>query len=163
MRLDIRPCIPLFALLAGCASADVSGDYSITVTNGARGCPTPDLWEEGGTADGIDLRVTQDPEGGVVMDVGGTTGFFLGRTVGDTMFTGEVAGSAVTAALIGDITYRSGMCTYEWRLDVDATASGDLLEGTITWAPLTNMHADCGELDTCRNTQAFNGTRPPTP
>lgn len=147
---------------AGCATPDLSGDYVVEVTTGPRGCPTPDLWEEG-TAAGIDLTVTHDvddPGGGVTLVVGGTTGFFYGRSVGEFTLTGEATGGEIEASVLGDLTYRAGMCTWDWRLELDATVTGDDIGGTITWVPVTNEHPDCGEYATCRNTQTFAGARP---
>jgi hypothetical protein len=37
-----------------------------------------------------------------------------------------------------------------------------VLVGTVTYTYATNKTADCGAMDTCKDVQAMNGTRPPS-
>ncbi len=150
-----------FALLAvGCAPADVAGTYTVATTNGANDCAASG-WDEGATSTGIPVVITQDGAT-VQIIVEGLWGTALELGVGGRTFNGQVGGSHVSADLVGDVTSRQGECVYTYTLELDADLTGDLLEGTVTYRPVTNGHADCGILQTCRNVQAFNGTRPPS-
>lgn len=144
----------------GCAPADVAGNYSVNVTNGANGCSL-DNWMEGSTSSNIPLLVTQSDDQ-VQLDVQGLTGTYLDLVLGSSLFNGDVSGSQITAALIGSNTGRQGSCSYTVTVDLDARVDGDFIQGELTWRPVTNRHPDCGVLETCRNTQQFNGSRPPS-
>lgn len=149
------------ALCFGCAPADVAGSYSINVANGPNRCGT-DGWDEDGTASAIPVEVTQDGDQ-VTLTVGGLVGPILNVVVGGNQFAGQVSGSRITAALVGDNTARRGDCVYTTTVDLDATVTGDVIQGELLWRPVTNGHADCGSLETCEgNKQSFNGTRPPS-
>ncbi|HHH31392.1 MAG TPA: hypothetical protein ENK57_24010 [Polyangiaceae bacterium] len=149
----------VLGLGVGCAPADVAGSYTVNVTNGENGCAF-DNWTVGETASSIPIVVAQTDDQ-VQLDVGGTSGAALDIFIGSSIFNGQVSGSGVTAALVGSRSATMGMCTYTVTVDMDATSSGDLLEGQLIWRPVTNMHADCGVLNDCRSLQSFNGTRPP--
>ena len=144
----------------GCAPADVAGDYTIALTNGENGCMVNN-WDVGTSTSGVPVLITQD--GGTVQaTVNGTSGTLLNLVVGSMHFNGDIAGDRIAASLIGDNNARQGECSYTFTVDMDATVSGDVIQGELTWRPVTNGHPDCGVLETCRNRQTFNGTRPPS-
>jgi hypothetical protein len=147
------------AALAGCDPADVAGTYTVATTSDANECGLA-FWNEGETQTGIPVVITQN--GGVVqVEVQGLTGAGLSLATGSNRFNGNVGGNAIHAELIGSTTGRQGDCVYTLTLELDATLSGDTLQGEILWRPMTNGHPDCGILQTCGNVQRFNGVRPP--
>lgn len=158
-RLVILSTLTTIALGACAAPADVAGDYSVSVTNGANECDFVG-WTEGNSETGIPVTVTQADDQ-VQLDVGGASGLALDFVVGSSLFSGQVSGDRARAALIGDNAGSQGECTYTVTVDLDARVDGDVIQGTLEWRPVTNGHPDCGALETCTNTQDFNGTRPP--
>lgn len=154
------PILLVVALAFGCSPADVAGNYTVNITNGANGCSLMN-WTVGEMTTGVPVVVVQDGDQ-VQLDVMGIGGTLLDLAVGSSIFTGQVGGSGITAALIGDNTARQGECVYTITIDLDASVSGDFIEGQLVWRPVTNHHADCGVLETCENLQSFNGSRPPT-
>ena len=160
-RVCLASCVVAGLFAIGCGPADVAGNYTVSVTNGPDRCATGS-WTEGDSSSGIPVVITQDGDQ-ITIFVEGPTGTLLSLGVGDNQFDGQVSGSSITAALVGDVTQRQDMCVYTYTVDMRGTIDGDLLEGTLTWRPVTNGHADCGALDTCEgNVQNFNGTRPPS-
>ncbi len=160
------PLVSVALLGVGCGPeeppppADVAGNYSVNTTNRENECALEN-WEVGGTATGIRVAVTQD-EADAQLVVQDLVGAYLTLVVGGNIFVGEVEGDHVSADLIGSRAYSQGSCTYTLRVELDADLTVDTLNGTLFYRPITNMHPDCGILDTCANEQAFNGTRPPS-
>lgn len=160
--MSIRRLLPLAVLcvVSGCAPADVAGNYSLAVTNGDNGCDVSG-WTVGDSNANVPAVITQDG-GDAQVEVRGLSGTFLTAVVGNNRFFGDVSGDRISGDLIGDNSSRDGECSYTWTIELDATVSGDVIEGDLLWRPVTNGHPDCGMLETCRNRQAFNGTRPPS-
>lgn len=146
--------------LASCGDdpANVAGTYTISLTNGPNGCEL-DSWEEGATSTGTTVVITQEGDA-ISADVQGVAGTYLDLIVGSSMFEGTVSGSHLDARLTGR-ALTQGSCAYTVLIDMDADLDGDVLQGSLTWFAQTNALESCGILNTCRNTQAFNGTRPP--
>lgn len=162
MRTHLGVLMSVAALASGgCGSdpADVAGDYTLSITNGANGCDLEN-WMEGDTTTAVPLVVTQDGENinGHLM---GLAGGYFDVVVGTSRFAGKVDGEDVDMTLFGTRAYTLMGCTWTLNVDIDASIDGDLLQGTITYRAATNNSPDCGELLTCRNVQMFNGTRPP--
>ena len=161
MRSHFLIALALAALgLGGCAPADVAGNSTVSATNGEDGCAI-DGWTTGATFTAIPVTITQDG-GDVAIVVDGGAGVYLNLVVGSNRFNGDVAGDRVSATLIGDNSNREGECAFTYTVDLEATVTGDVIEGSLEYRPVTNGHPDCGVLETCRNEQLFNGTRPPT-
>ncbi len=160
--MSIRRIVPwaLLLMAAGCAPADVAGNYSLAVTNGENGCEV-DGWTVGESNANVPAVITQT-DGDAQVEVQGVSGAFLNLVVGSNRFVGGVGGDRITADLIGDNSGREGERSFTWTIELDATVTGDVIEGELLWRPVTNAHPDCGRLEMCRNRQAFNGTRPPT-
>lgn len=161
--MTYRRFLPLFALLlAACGSdpADVAGDYTVAVTNGANECMLG-MWNEGDTNSGIDMVISQSGSSANA-DVRGLTGGFLDFWLGASVFSGDVDGDELDLLLIGTTEQTAPGCTYTIDAELDATLDGDVLLGTITYRP-NPIEGACGILEACRNVQDFNGTRPPTP
>lgn len=159
LRLSLLSVLAGLAL-ASCGDdpANVAGTYTISLTNGPNGCMT-ESWEEGATSSGTTVVITQDGDA-ITADVQGVAGTYLDLVVGSSEFVGTVSGDHIDARLTGRAG-TMGSCAYTLLIDMDADLDGDVLEGTLRWFAQTNGLAECGMYNTCQNTQAFNGTRPP--
>lgn len=148
--------------LAACGSdpADVAGDYSIALTNGANGCAFEN-WEEGSTAQNIALTVTQDGESASAT-VGGLAGAYVELVLGSRVYQGTVDGDQLHLQIFGTPSATEGNCTWTVNSTVRAELDGDVLTGTIDYTKATNGNPDCAAFEGCVTRQNFNGTRPPT-
>jgi hypothetical protein len=161
----------LFAVLGlcGCSSgqqftpdmstADVSGVYSVALTNDASTCPFPN-WMEGKTASGVGLTITQDGAKihGTIDDPATALVFTL--AFGSTNFDGTVSGKDLTLVNYGSRNQSMGNCTFTYNATAEGTLNVDSISGTITYAPATNDNPDCAAVQ-CSATQRFSGSRPP--
>ena len=159
LRLSLLSALMGLAL-ASCGDdpANVAGTYTINLTNGPNGCMV-DSWEEGATSTGTTVVITQEGSS-ISADVQGLAGTYLDVVVGSSVFEGMVSGSHIDARLTGRAG-AMGSCAYTFLIDMDADLDGDVLEGTLRWYAQTNGLEECGMYNTCQNTQAFNGARPP--
>jgi len=147
------------AIVAGCASnpADVEGTYSVGVTNREDGCNFG--WTVGQMNSGISVVITQSGDSAVA-DVQGLAGLAVGAALGTHTFSGSVDGNALDLFAAGTNPKTTGNCTYTYDGRINATASGDTLQGTITYTANTNTNPDCAAVQ-CTSTQDFAGSRPP--
>jgi hypothetical protein len=147
--------------VASCDSspADVAGDYTLAVTNHENGCGFQN-WTEGESSSNIPLTVTQNGRD-VTAILEGVTGVWVEALLGSKTFTGGMSGHDLDVTLYGTRALTQGGCAYTVNANARATLSGDVLSGTIDYTPATNGSPDCGALEGCVTTQAFNGTRPP--
>jgi hypothetical protein len=152
----------LGSLALSCGSddspANVVGTYSINTTNGESTCSFE--WAEGESATGVPVTFTQNGAAASAT-VGGVAAVALGLLVGTNQFDGSVQGRSLTLTAYGKIPRTSGNCTYTVNATIQATISGDTLEGTVTYAPAGNGNPDCDAVR-CSAVQQFNGARPPT-
>jgi hypothetical protein len=141
---------------------DVEGDYTLAVTNRDNGCEF-EGWVEGDSATGVRLVLTQDGNevtGELPLWRGGTRlEYWLGT--GASQPEGTLRRNRITLSVYGERAWQQGNCAYTINATIDATLTGDLLEGHIDYTAATNDNPDCGELEGCISRQDFNGTRPP--
>lgn len=152
-------CLLAVALCACGSPADVAGNYTVNLTNKDNGCNFAN-WTVGQMTSGIAITVTQSG-GDVTATVGGLGGAYLTAVLGSASFTGTADGNNIDLKLFGTRSATMGNCAYTVNAHLTGGIAGDLLEGTIEYAPATNGSPDCGVLASCVNAQAFNGTRPP--
>lgn len=149
--------------LAGCSSeaeftSDVSGTYTVAITNGASDCDFKD-WVEGKETSGIDLVITQDDRN-IHGTLGGVTGAFFTLAFGSAEFDGTISGDELSMTNYGSRSNMSGNCSYTYNSTVAGKQNGDAISGTITYATKTNGNPDCSAVE-CSATQDFSGARPP--
>ncbi len=142
--------------------ADVAGEYSLTVVNGANGCEL----QPWGDAPATDVKATITQQGNdgtqAQLQVNGLVAtILLTSQLGGTEFAGTVDGNELALDREGTAEKERGACRYTIRATIDATLDGDTLSGRIRYRALTNQSADCGPLVACASDQTFNGTRPP--
>jgi hypothetical protein len=151
----------LAAALGGCGSepADVAGNYSVAVTNGANGCDFAN-WTEGETTANIPVLVTQEGTQ-VTAEVQGIVGGLLLLWLGASVYVGEIDGNSLELTLYGSNSTAVGNCTYTINSTMTAEFDKDVLRGQIHYRSATNGNPDCAGIEGCVTVQEFNGNRPP--
>ena len=163
MRMKIWAIALPIALATGCSDdpVNVAGDYSVNITNGPNNCQF-DNWTEGTSSTGISVTITQaSGSSSANVSVNGVAGTYLDVILGSHQFDSSVDGQHVDGQIVGTMSGHKGNCTYQLTADLGAGLTGDTLTGTITYTPTTNHGSDCAVLDSCHNTENFNGLRPP--
>lgn len=160
-RKSFAILLPLLALGA-CGSsdeftADVAGNYTVAITNGASSCTFD--WEEGKEATNIGLIITQEGHD-ITGTLDGLTGAWFTLVFGSADFEGTIEGSSLSLTNYGERTAQEGNCSYTYNSTVEAKQTGDTIAGTITYSTKTNGNPDCKAVE-CSATQKFNGARPP--
>jgi hypothetical protein len=150
-------CAPS-AYIARDAPEDVSGTYSVSITNGANGCGFAD-WIEGASNQNIPLVITQEGEQ-LAGRVEGIPGALLALLHGTNEYAGRVEGRTITLFIDGTVQGFQGNCNYTWSNDVSATLEGDYLSGSLVYSRAHNGNPDCAALE-CETIQLLNGVRPP--
>lgn len=150
-------------LLFGCSSegefsSDITGNYTVAVTNRASSCDFKD-WVEGKEASGIALVITQEGEKATAT-VDGVAALFFNVWLGSAAFDGQVQRSSFHLVNYGMNGQTQGNCTFTYNAAVDGELDGDAISGTITYAPATNDSPDCQTVK-CEAVQSFSGSRPP--
>ena len=153
----------LTALLAlGCGGespANVAGTYTLALTVEQTGCGIVG-GAVGDTSSGVQVIITQSG-GDVTCQVQGVAGLALALAMGSDTFAGKMAGNSLDASIAGTTPGSSGTCAYTRNARLQAKLSGDTLTGSVTYTYATNQTADCDGKNSCKDVQAFNGTRPP--
>lgn len=149
--------ITLACAAAACGDANVAGNYTAAITNGADGCSIG--WDVGEQANAT-FTVNQSGSDVTLLVTGGAV-FFFSVLLGADTFTGSVDGDDVDASLIGTRSQTSGGCVFTLNAKISATQDGDAMNGRVEYRTATNGHADCGSRETCVSRQDFNATRPP--
>jgi hypothetical protein len=150
----------LLLCMAACSTedADVTGDFSITVTNRDNGCNFAQ-WTAGVSSS---AQVTLAQTGSdVTATVTGVGAIALELLIGGRVFAGEVRGNTLELTLFGTRSNMMGNCTYTFNAELHAVIDGDVLTGQIDYLAATNANPDCDGITSCRSFQDFNGTRPP--
>jgi hypothetical protein len=151
-------------LLQACTSDDpvnVSGDYTLAITNGANGCEFAN-WTVGDTATGVLVRLRQMSDDKFTAELTGIVRVFAELTIGSYIFAGDVTGASFDATLAGmqDIMNQGETCKYRVNADIDGSLVRDNISGTITYRVVIVTSApDCPPED-CATVQSFNGSRP---
>ena len=156
----MRSFLVLAVFLAACGgNADVSGNYTINLTNRENGCNFNN-WTVDASTSGVMATLVQ-AEANVSATIEGPAAVVLDVVLGARTFTGGVDGDDLSLQILGTNSATSGNCTYTINATLDATLSGDALAGTIKYNAATNGNPDCATITGCESRQDFNGTRPP--
>lgn len=151
----------LFACACGSdAPANVAGTYTLSLAVQQNECGILG-GSVGDTSSGVEIIVTQSGAEASAQ-VQGVAGALLTVTMGTATFSGKVDGNSLDMSIHGTLGGSSGTCDYTRNARLLAKLSGDVLSGSVIYTFSTDKTADCGTRDTCRDIQAFNGTRPPT-
>ena len=160
-RLHTLCTVAVLLSLSACDSdpVDISGTYSVAITNGPNGCNLAN-YTVGETATNITMVVTQN-DTAASAEVQGVAGLALSALVGGNTFVGTVDGSDVTLRIAGNRMMTMGTCDYHFDATADARLTGDALAGNVAYTPVTDGATDCGPLEGCETIQMFSGSRPP--
>jgi hypothetical protein len=173
-------CVLVFVISAGTLAAagcggsgddpaDVGGVYTLNVTNSVDECMVQS-WSAGQQSPGIvTLTLTQlasdaSKVNGVVKGVGlpgAVVDLYLQLAYGSNEFAGQVTGKRVSMDIVGGRTSMMDGCTFTTTANVDAEVDNDTITGSIFYQFKTNNVPACAHRNTCKNTQNFNGIRPP--
>jgi hypothetical protein len=151
-------------MLPGCGDGEdeftvnVTGDYTVALTNRESTCDFPD-WVEGESASGISLNIMQNGSE-LSGTVDGLAGVALALRLGSSEFEGSAKGSTLTLTNYGSIPARQGNCSFTYNATVRGTLRDNAISGTITYTPATNDNPDCASVE-CSAVQEFSGARPP--
>ena len=153
--------LALLLWLAACSSnpVDVSGDYSIQLTDGSNGCMFSNF-TTGATTMDISTTVTQNGTA-VSAAVGGIGAVALDALLGSATFVGTLDGDTLSLAMTGTHSAGSGGCAYTMNAALDATYANNAISGTVSYTSDTNNSPDCGTITGCVTTQEVSGSRPP--
>lgn len=146
------------SVACGSVAANISGNYSVNVTNGDNGCNIPN-WTVGAMSTNIPFTITQTG-GNATGTLNGAVGAYASLVLGSNTFTGTVLGEAFDLKLFGTKSYTMNSCAYTVNAEVSGTINGNFIGGSIVYTPSTNGSPDCGTLNGCQSQQTFNGARP---
>lgn len=159
MRTSIALLLVLGSVAACGDPADLTGTYTVSVTNRENGCML-DNWTEGNQASNIGVVITQEDDEARA-DVEGGTGAILDLWLGSSVFTGPVDGDDFVLTIFGESSFTEGNCSYTFNAELDGSIEGDFISGDIRYIAKTNNNPDCATLEGCVTRQSFNGSRPP--
>lgn len=152
-------------LLSGCSGEDdfdtpddVSGNYTLSFSNGANGCEFED-YQEGETAKNIELAINQDGAD-ITGEFEGLVGVYLELVFGSRIMSGTVRGDTLSMK-VSSKSVTEGDCKSSLNVTLNATIDGDVLEGDMRYTVITNGDDSCTAVPNCVTIQRFNGTRPP--
>jgi hypothetical protein len=149
------------ALACGSSTpADVSGQYTVDITDEQNGCAFSDF-TEGSSATDIPVEVNQD-NASITVTVMGVAGAVLTLGLGNDAFTGTVDGESFNATVVGNKSFGSGGCSYTLNAAITGTITGDAIAGSIDYTSETTSGSACGSITGCETTQDYSGTRPPS-
>ncbi|HTL38320.1 MAG TPA: hypothetical protein VL326_34555 [Kofleriaceae bacterium] len=147
-------------VVAACSDdpVDVEGTYAVGLTNRDNGCNFQN-WTVGAQTTGVEVVITQNGANAIA-EVKGLAGGYLSFAFGSSTFSGSVDGDALDLSLSGTRPQTSGNCTYTYDGRIQATLSGNALNGSLTYASNGNDNTDCAAI-VCTSVQDFAGSRPP--
>ena len=148
-------------VVAACGDdpVDVTGSYTVALTNRENGCNFQN-WAVGDTTQGVGVDITQSADQASA-SVQGVAGGFLDLWLGGHVFSGTVDGNDVRLTIVGTRAGSMGACAFTYDAEITGTLTGDALQGNLRYKAKTNGAPDCGALTGCESRQEFSGARPP--
>jgi hypothetical protein len=141
------------------ALTDISGDYIVTLTNGANDCQFAN-WTSGSSSSvHLDVQQTGSSATGSVTGVAGL--LFDAILGGMPEFQGTVSGDSFNLAAVGTNSAKDGQCSYTIKATLTGTLTGDAIQGQLAYSETTNGSSDCSYHATCSSLQAYAGARAP--
>jgi hypothetical protein len=140
-------------------AANVAGDYTVSLTNGANTCPSKSDWIEGNQSTGIPFTIQQDGNR-IWAEAEGPAAVLFILVTGEVAFEGEVHENAFSMTNYGTKVSQEGNCTYTVNATIAGTVDGNTIEGTVVYRPAVTDNPDCAALD-CQAEQLYSGIRPP--
>lgn len=141
--------------------ADISGSYTVDVTDQSANACNISGWTQGSSSAGIPVEVTQNGALATAT-VTGIVGAAMQLSIGTSSFSGNVAGTVATLSVMGSKLDSQGNCMFTTNATLVAEFTGDTMQGTVTYTRATDGSSDCAGLVGCQNVQQFSGARPPS-
>jgi hypothetical protein len=165
-----HPCLPPVEAAGGADDgpsdlppADVSGDYTVTLTNLSNTCVTETDWIDGAVSPDNRYDIRQDGATITAQGQGNAAVYFV-VLLGSNDFSGSVKGDAFRLTDVGPYVKTDGSCSYTIDAIVSGSIDGDTISGTITYRPVLSAdpscNPDCAPY-ACEAVQAYVGTRAP--
>ncbi len=167
---DGGPCLPPSE--AGGASdegptdtppSDVSGDYTVTLTNLSNSCVKETDWMADATTDGVRYDIRQDGES-ITAEAQGNAAVYFVLLTGSNDFSGAVHGNSFKLTDVGPNVKTDQSCSYTLNAVVSGTIDGDTIAGKVTYRPVISADPSCNpdcEPYVCQAEQEYVGTRAP--
>jgi hypothetical protein len=124
--------------------ADFSGNFSVSITNGANGCNYAN-WQVGKETQNIPFQIAQSGASASGQVQGAANIVFALLGIGTLQ--GPVTGSSASLSAVGTTSLKQGACAYFVHVTADITLTGDTINGTLTYTDQTNKSPDCGALE----------------
>jgi hypothetical protein len=140
------------------APADISGNYSVTLTNQANGCMFAN-WTVGSSAQDLHIAIQQQGASASAT-VSGVAALVLDVILGTPTFQGAVQGESFSLTAFGSNQGKDGMCTFTIKVTMAGSIDGDAIQGTLTYSETTNGSPACDYHSTCTSVETFAGVRP---
>jgi hypothetical protein len=137
-----------------------AGTYNLVLTNQENGCSFPD-WDASATAN-VSMKISQMAmTQSYLAEMQGNAGMIIKSWLGTNVFTGPLVVNRLDLVLMSTkITSMNG-CLYTFDVEMDATLTGEVLDGTLVYRSRTNGASGCGVLNNCTSRQALRGARIP--
>lgn len=136
------------------------GTYNLVLTNQENGCSFPD-WDAGATAN-ASMKISQmSMTQSYSAEMQGNAGMIIKSWLGTNIFMGPLVVNRLDLVLMGTKNTSLNGCVYTFDLEMDATLTGDVLDGTLAYRSRTNGASACGVLNNCTSRQALRGMRMP--
>jgi len=156
----------LLLLVTACSSddpVDVTGDYTLAITNGANGCEFAN-WTEGAQSTGVVVKLRQMGSQ-FTAELTGIVRVYVELIIGSYIFAGDVTGANFDATLAGtrELMDEGETCRYRVNADIEGSLVRDTITGMLIYrVVIVTPAADCPPSD-CTSVASFNGVRPTPP
>jgi hypothetical protein len=140
-------------------TANISGEYSVTLTNESNACMFTS-WTNGATTQDVHVTFAQSGTTATAT-VDGVAAAVFDLVLGTATFQGSVQGDSFTLTAIGSNSAKDGMCAYTLKSTMQGSISGATIQGTVTYTETTNGSPDCGYRSTCSSVESFAGVTAP--
>ncbi|HEX7666576.1 MAG TPA: hypothetical protein VF407_18745, partial [Polyangiaceae bacterium] len=138
MRFQLSLVAISFLTLAACSSsdsaADVSGTYSLSITDTKNDCNYQN-WTIGATAQNVEFDVSQNGTS-ASGDVKGLAAAYTGA-LGIGTLQGTVDGNDVSLSATGTTSVKSQSCAFFVKMTAAFTLTGNAINGTIDYTNVT--------------------------
>jgi hypothetical protein len=152
-------CVGVLGCGSSATPANVAGQYTGPVVNGANSCPGNFVTDQMAT---VTVNVVQNDDN-VSIRLQDLAALVLGAATGSTQFDGKVTGTHVDAMVIGSVTMTQSDCKYTMNANLSADFDGHILNGTVTYTGVPqNSSPDCSVVNGCSRQQTFALTLQPS-
>jgi len=143
--------------------SDVSGNYTVTLTNVSNTCVTETDWVDNAVTDGVRYDIRQDGTS-ITAEAQGNAAVYFVLLTGANEFSGAVNGNSFKLTDVGPNVKTDQSCSYTVNAVVSGVIDGDTITGKVTYHPVISADPSC-DPDcapyVCQAEQDYVGTRAP--